>query len=109
MTPDKIDLLAEKVEVYVDGKLQYSGTGEDVFFSQGDGGMLMFGGPGRDGFSSSATGDGEGIDRAWRRRGLRDRGALEQRGRRERRNARDAPTMGARHTNPPYELEFGRV
>ena len=30
MTPDKIDLLAEKVEVYVDGKLQYSGTGEDV-------------------------------------------------------------------------------
>ena len=30
VTPDEIDLLAEKVEVYVDGKLEYSGTGEDV-------------------------------------------------------------------------------
>ena len=30
VTPDKIDLLAEKVEVSVDGKLQHSGTGEDV-------------------------------------------------------------------------------
>jgi 2-oxo-3-hexenedioate decarboxylase len=30
VAPDEIDLLAEKVEVHVDGKLQYSGTGEDV-------------------------------------------------------------------------------
>jgi 2-oxo-3-hexenedioate decarboxylase len=28
--PEDIDLINEKVEVYVDGKLQYSGTGEDV-------------------------------------------------------------------------------
>jgi Ca2+-binding RTX toxin-like protein len=37
----------------------FGGTGEDVFFSEGDGGMVMFGGPGRDGFSSSSTGDGD--------------------------------------------------
>lgn len=30
VTPDGIDLLDEKVDVYVDGKLQYSGTGKDV-------------------------------------------------------------------------------
>ena len=30
VAPDQIDLIAEKVDVYVDGKLQYSGTGEDV-------------------------------------------------------------------------------
>src|SRR5689334_424078 len=30
VTPDEIDLRAEKVEVHVDGKLQYSGSGEDV-------------------------------------------------------------------------------
>lgn len=30
VAPDDIDLLAEKVEVYVDGKLEYSGTGADV-------------------------------------------------------------------------------
>ena len=30
VTPDEIDLLAEKVDVYVGGKLEYSGTGEDV-------------------------------------------------------------------------------
>jgi len=30
VTPDEIDLRAEKVEVHVDGQLQYSGTGEDV-------------------------------------------------------------------------------
>ena len=29
-TPDQIDLIAETVEVYVDGELQYSGSGEDV-------------------------------------------------------------------------------
>jgi Ca2+-binding RTX toxin-like protein len=37
----------------------FGGTGEDVFFSLGDGGMQMFGGPGRDGFSSSQTGGGD--------------------------------------------------
>ena len=30
VTPDEIDLLVEKVDVSVDGRLQYSGTGEDV-------------------------------------------------------------------------------
>jgi len=30
VTPDEIDLLAEKVDVYVDGQLQYCGTGKDV-------------------------------------------------------------------------------
>lgn len=30
VTPDEIDLLTEKVEVYVDGKLEQTGTGEDV-------------------------------------------------------------------------------
>ena len=30
VTPYEIDLLAEKVDVYVDDKLEYSGTGEDV-------------------------------------------------------------------------------
>lgn len=36
VTPDEIDLLTEKVDVYVDGKLQYSGTGEDVQGHPGD-------------------------------------------------------------------------
>jgi 2-oxo-3-hexenedioate decarboxylase len=30
VSPSEINLLAEKVDVYVDDKLEYSGTGEDV-------------------------------------------------------------------------------